>query len=232
MRLDKFIAQTTEFSRSDVKRLIKIGAITVNSANASSGAQKIAPESDAVIFDGTQLKLPSPRYYMLNKPLNTVCANQDNLYPTVINLLTTEKKADLQIAGRLDKDTTGLVLVTDDGQWNHRVTTPKSDCFKTYQATLERPLKSELINCFEQGVQLHNEKKKTRPAKLIIIDDYHAELSIQEGKYHQVRRMFAAAGNHVLNLHRSSIGPIKLDSSLTPGEYRTLTHEEIHSFAN
>lgn len=232
MRLDKFIAQTTECSRSDAKRLIKKGAITVNKVDARDSAQIIDPESDLVIFDNITLNLPSARYFMLNKPAHIVCTNQDSLHSIVIDLLTESKKETLQIAGRLDKDTTGLVFITDDGHWNHRVTAPRSNCFKTYQITVGNPLKKELIDYFEQGILLHNEKKKTRPAKLIIIDDFHAELSIQEGKYHQVKRMFAAAGNHVLNLHRSSIGPITLDSSLKPGEYRALTNKEIHSFAN
>jgi 16S rRNA pseudouridine516 synthase len=134
----------------------------------------------------------------------------------------------LHAAGRLDLDTTGLVLLTDDGKWSHRITSPKHHCKKVYVVTVEQPLCIELIDIFKNGIQLKNEKSLTKPAKLNIIDDFHAELTISEGRYHQVKRMFAAVNNHVVQLHRKQIGKVTVD--IPEGEYRPLTQTEIESF--
>ncbi len=232
MRLDKFIATTTDFSRSEVKRWLKQNEVTVNGVVTNNPAQHIDTHKDKIYLFGEALEEPKPRYFMLHKPKGMVCANSDSEHPTVIDLLSEHKKDTLQIAGRLDKDTTGLVLITDDGQWNHRITSPNSHCFKRYCVSLERPLSTELVETFQQGILLKGENKATLPAELIIIDDYHAELAIQEGKYHQVKRMFAAIGNHVTALHRSSIGDIILDSTLQQGQYRSLKAKEVNYFAN
>ncbi|WP_049097636.1 16S rRNA pseudouridine(516) synthase RsuA, partial [Klebsiella michiganensis] len=132
-------------------------------------------------------------------------------------------------AGRLDIDTTGLVLMTDDGQWSHRITSPRHHCEKTYLVTLENPLDESTAEQFAKGVQLHNEKDLTKPAVLEVVTPTEVRLTISEGRYHQVKRMFAAVGNHVVGLHRERIGDIALDASLAPGEYRPLTAEEIAS---
>ncbi len=232
MRLDKFIATTTDFSRSEVKRWLKQNEVTVNGTITNNPAQHIDSSKDRICLFDKALEELKPRYFMLYKPQNLVCANSDSEHPTVIDLLNEPKKETLQIAGRLDKDTTGLVLITDNGQWNHRVTSPNSHCFKRYYVTLAKPLYTELIGQFSQGILLKSENKVTLPAELLIIDDYHAELAIQEGKYHQVKRMFAAVGNHVTALHRNSIGDISLDNSLQPGQYRALNSKEVNCFAN
>lgn len=166
---------------------------------------------------------------MLHKPAGYVCANTDGNHPVVLDLLDEDWLDDLQIAGRLDIDTTGLVLLTDDGQWNHRMTAPARECSKVYRVTLHAPLSAAAAEQLHNGVVLVDEKKRTRPAQLQFLDEQQTELllTIHEGKYHQVKRMFAAVGNHVVALHRERIGNIVLDPALAPGAYRALTAAEI-----
>jgi 16S rRNA pseudouridine516 synthase len=228
MRLDKFIGQSTAFSRRQIHALIKAGAVLVNGTLIKNPALHVS-EQDQVTLDGQTLSLPALRYLMLHKPLGYVCANSDSVHPTVIDLIELPNKYSLQIVGRLDIDTTGLVLLTDDGQWNHRVTAPNSRCAKSYLCTTADPIPSDAVNIFAAGVQLHGEKNLTRPAQLELLGDKRARLRIHEGKYHQVKRMFAATGNHIVSLHRESIGGIKLDPGLAPGDYRPLTPTEIES---
>ncbi len=228
MRLDKFVTSASDYSRSEVKRLIKNKTISVNQAVVTNPAQHIK-DSDEVYYLDQRLETPTPRYFMLHKPQGCVCANQDSEHQTVLDLIDTPNKSSLQIAGRLDKDTTGLVLITDDGQWNHRVTSPNKKQFKIYRVTLENQIEAEAIEQLEQGVQLNNEKHPTQPAKVSLIDKKIIELSIQEGKYHQVKRMLAAVGNHVVALHRIQIGEIFLDAQLQQGEYRALNNDEVNS---
>lgn len=227
MRLDKYIASVSDYSRTEVKRLLKCKEIEVNGAIAINPALHIHEHNDTITLQGTKLAALAPRYFMLNKPQNTICATEDSEHPTVIDLLDEPNREKLHIAGRLDKDTTGLVLITDDGQWNHRITSPKKACFKTYRVTLATPLNHQAIEQLQNGVMLHNETRPTLAAKVITIDTHTIELSIQEGKYHQVKRMVAAVGNHVEALHRQQIGPIILDHALLEGEYRPLHADEI-----
>ncbi len=171
----------------------------------------------------------APRYFMLNKPQGYVCSTEDPDHPTVLYFLDEPVAYKLHAAGRLDIDTTGLVLMTDDGQWSHRVTSPRHHCEKTYLVTLEHPLSDDTAQQFADGVQLYNEKSLTKPAQLDVIEPQRVRLTISEGRYHQVKRMFAAVGNRVIELHRERIGDITLDDDLAPGEYRPLTTEEIAS---
>ena len=166
---------------------------------------------------------------MLNKPEGYVCSTDDPDHPTVLYFLDEPVAHKLHAAGRLDIDTTGLVLMTDDGQWSHRITSPRHHCEKTYLVTLESPVSDDTAEHFAKGVQLHNEKDLTKPAVLEVITPTEVRLTISEGRYHQVKRMFAAVGNHVVGLHRERIGAIELDPDLAPGEYRPLTEEEIAS---
>ncbi|MGH1487003.1 MAG: pseudouridine synthase [Cellvibrionaceae bacterium] len=231
MRLDKYIASTTDFSRSQVKKLVKSGDITVNDQIISDSALSVDIDSDLVKLYGNSIKPPKNRYFMLYKPEGYICSTQDSENPIVLDLLDEPKLEKLHIAGRLDKDTTGLVLITDDGQWNHRITSPKHDCFKRYRVNVEMPLTLDVVESFKNGIVLNNEKRPTLPAELIIQGNYQCEVLIQEGKYHQVKRMFAATGNRVKQLHRSQIGPLSLDPDLQPGDYRLLQPEEIEHFA-
>lgn len=182
-----------------------------------------------VCLEGRRLGLRPPRYIMLHKPQGYISATQDEVYPCVLKLLPVELAANLQCAGRLDVDTTGLLLLTDDGQWSHRLRSPKKACNKVYQVDLAEPLAENVAGRFAEGVMLHGEDKATLPAALEVITPTRVLLTIQEGKYHQVKRMFAAVGNHVESLHRLQIGNIWLDDNLEPGQWRHLTEEEIAS---
>lgn len=226
MRLDKFLSQYTDYSRSQIQQLVRTARITVAGEIVRKADYKLRGD-EQVMLDNELIQAFSQRYIMLHKPLGYVCANSDSEHPVVLDLLDIPRKQDLQIAGRLDIDTTGLVLLTDDGQWNHRITAPKQECTKTYLVTTADPIHEEVIPLFAQGVQLHGEQYLTRPAQLEILGSHSARLQIHEGKYHQVKRMFAATGNRVVQLHREQIGRIQLDPQLAPGEYRPLTAIEI-----
>lgn len=230
MRLDKFICHSTGLSRQQVQRMVRAGFVLVNDVLVKKPDHKLTV-ADVVRLDGELLSLPTQRYLMLNKPAGYVCANSDSEHPVVLDLLDEDGIDKLQIAGRLDIDTTGLVLITDDGEWNHRVTAPARFCQKTYCVTLSEPLTMDEADKLRAGILLSGESKLTRPAGISLIDNQadRIRLTISEGKYHQVKRMFAAIGNHVVALHRESIGNIKLDESLLPGQYRPLTPAEIAS---
>jgi 16S rRNA pseudouridine516 synthase len=233
MRLDKFIANSTELSRALVHRAVKNGEIEVNGIRAKKASMAVS-ETDLVTLDGRRVKAPGPRYFMLHKPLGYVCATKDNEHNTVIDLIHEVNSDRLQIVGRLDIDTSGLVLLTDDGQWNHRITSPKSNCKKIYHVKTADVIEAHYAEAFENGIQLQGESRLTLPATLNTATDTdgsckEAIVSLQEGKYHQVKRMFAALGNHVDELHRAQIGDIILDPDLEPGDYRELLESEINS---
>lgn len=215
-------------TRSLAKKAMHRGDITCDGIVIKDAGFKVL-EGMQVCLDGEQISLVGERYLMLNKPVDTICSSIDEVYPSVLSLLDIEKPETLHIAGRLDADTTGLVLITSDGQWSHRITSPKKDCGKRYLVTLAEPVDESLIAMFAAGVALKNEDALTKPAMLEIIEPQLVRLTITEGKYHQVKRMFAAVGNHVVGLHRESIGKIELDSDLALGEWRYLTAEEIAS---
>ncbi|CAM3565315.1 16S rRNA pseudouridine(516) synthase RsuA [Rahnella bruchi] len=229
MRLDKFLSQQLGVSRALVLRELRNKRVTVDGEIVKTGAMKISPEQ-RVEFDGNVLnQITGPRYFMLNKPQGYVCSTDDPDHPTVLYFLEEPVAYKLHAAGRLDIDTTGLVLMTDDGQWSHRITSPRHQCEKTYLVTLEHPLADDTAAQFEAGVQLHNEDSLTKPAQLEKIEDCLVRLTISEGRYHQVKRMFAAVGNRVVGLHRERIGEIVMDEDLEPGQYRPLTEQEIAS---
>lgn len=226
MRLDKLIAQSTAFSRAQAKGIIRGGKITVDGKTARSGALKLA--DDAIVeYMGVPIKKPEPQFIMFNKPAGVVCANIDEDHETVFDKLFLPRMDTLHIAGRLDIDTTGLVLITDDGQWSHRITSPKHQHEKTYIIDLDTEITEKQFRILTEGVQLKDEKKRSLPAKIETITELQIMMTITEGKYHQVKRMMAAVGNHVVKLHRHQIGKIALDENLKPGEWRKLTEEEI-----
>lgn len=228
MRLDKFLAHHLGTSRSIVNKELRASKVTVDGDIIKSGAYHLTLEQ-VVEYDGNEIvPVTSNRYFMLNKPKGYVCSTEDPDNATILYFIDEAMADKLHAAGRLDIDTTGLVLLTDDGKWSHRITAPKHHCDKVYLVTVEQPLTENLIGIFQKGIQLHNEKTLTKPAILKIIDEYHAELTISEGRYHQVKRMFAAVHNRVIELHRQQIGDIILD--VPEGEYRALTTDEINSF--
>jgi len=228
MRLDKFICACTELSRTQAKKAISNGDIFVDDASITKSSFKIDAQSK-IVYLGRRLLLQGARYIMLNKPLDTVCTSIDDDARSVMGLLGAEERKALHIAGRLDIDTTGLVILTDDGAWSHRITSPKKKCGKRYRVRLIEPVSENVATCFKQGVQLNGEKNLTRPAEVEILSPYEVLLTIHEGKYHQVKRMFAALNNRVIQLHREKVGGIQLDESLGSGEWRYLTTAEISS---
>jgi len=230
MRLDKFIGNNTELSRTQIHTAIKQGLVYVNDQVVVKNNTHIK-DADKVVLDDQIIVPRKPRYFMLHKPAGYVCANSDSEHPTVLDLLDLPFKHELQIAGRLDLDTTGLVLLTDDGQWNHKITSPKHMHTKSYLVTTANPIESTYTKIFADGLMLKGETRKTLSADLSIFDTHHAGLRICEGKYHQVKRMFAAVGNHVIALHRNRIGSIYL-GDLPSGQFRQLSTEEIESFGN
>lgn len=228
MRLDRFISENTPLSRKEAKRALHRGEVLVDGTAIKKGDMKIGEQE--VTLNGVVICEVGMLYMMLHKPSGYVCSTVDDDGASVLNLLEPALRNQLHIAGRLDKDTTGLVLLTNDGQWSHRVTSPRRDCEKVYLVGLAESLSPELIDRFTQGIALNNEEGLTKPAKLEILADKQARLTISEGKYHQVKRMFAAVGNHVISLHRERIGELSLPSNLEEGEVMPLTESQIASF--
>lgn len=229
-RLDKFLSEYTGLSRSQATKALRQNLVKVNQQLVKDGALKVSPE-DVVEFDGETLEWVSGnQYFLLYKPEGYVCSHDDGEYPTVYQFFDYPLSSRLHTAGRLDVDTTGLVLLTDDGQWSHRITSPKYHCEKTYLVTLADPVEDFYLEQCAQGILLKGEKQPTKQAQIEIIDDYNLNLTIVEGKYHQVKRMFAALGNKVIALHRWRIGQIILDPQLEEGQYRALTDAEVQSF--
>ncbi|PJG84685.1 16S rRNA pseudouridine(516) synthase RsuA [Conservatibacter flavescens] len=230
MRLDKFLAENTGLTRSQAAKVLRQSAVTINGKVEKSGAVKVS-KTDEIHYDGQLLNwIEAGQYILFHKPQGYVCSHEEGDYPTIYQFFDYPLSVKLHSAGRLDVDTTGLVLLTDDGQWSHRITSPKYHCEKTYLVTLADPVESHYQAECEKGILLRGEKEATKPAKLEIIDDYNVNLTISEGRYHQVKRMFAALGNKVEALHRWRVGSIVLDDSVPEGEYRMLTSEEIAQF--
>lgn len=228
MRLDRYISNATVLSRSQAQREIRSGAVTVNAVAVRDPAHALKA-CDRVRLEGALIEPVGPRYFMLHKPAGYVCARHDALHPVVLELLDEPRRDELHPVGRLDLDTTGLLLISDDGAWSHRVTSPRKDCPKAYRVRLAEPLTQGAIEALCQGVMLRGEQKATRPAMLEMLDPCECRLTIQEGRYHQVKRMMASVGNRVVALHRERIGAIRLEEGLAAGEYRHLTEAEISS---
>lgn len=228
MRIDKFICKSTELTRTEAKKVLKSGEVRVNGSVVKNAATQVH-ENNTIEIDGQILTARTSRYIMLHKPLDTICSNVDEIYPSILNYIEVDKAFDLHIAGRLDADTTGLVIVTDDGRWSHNIISPNKECSKTYRVWLRNIVNESAIDKFKIGVQLQGETGLTKPGILELIDDKEVLLTITEGKYHQVKRMFAAIGNKVVGLHREQIGCVKL-AHLPLSEWRYLTEDEVNYF--
>jgi len=229
MRLDKFLCKSTELNRSEARRLIHSGAITVNTEAVLAEAFQVHEDND-VMLDGKKLSARDSRYLMLHKPAGTVCSNIDEAYPSIFNLVDIDYADSLHVVGRLDANTSGLVLMTDDGRWSFDIIHPDKQCEKVYRVGLRDPISNHAAMKFSAGIQLQGEDRLTLPAKLEILSQRDVLLTITEGKYHQVKRMFAAIGNRVQSLHREKIGVVRLDLEL--GQWRYLTADEMGSFKN
>ena len=229
-RLDKILASQGTLSRKDVKEFIKQGRVTVNGIIVKKSDVKVDIENDEILFDGELLSLKKHIYIMMNKPQGVISASDSKDDETVVDLVPDELfRKGLFPAGRLDKDTTGFVLITDDGDFAHRILSPKNHIFKTYLATLEHSLSDSDIKMLEKGITLAD-GTTLKEAKVKILEDNGnplVQIEICEGKYHQVKRMFAAAGNKVVALHRLKMGKLELDLALKPGECREITENEL-----
>ncbi len=228
MRLDKYLATHSDASRTLAKMAIKSGRVEVNGEVVKDQGRKLKAE-DKVWVNGRELAESSEVYLVMNKQAGIICATQDEEQDTVLDFLDGYTHRELHIAGRLDKDTTGLVLITSDGQWSHRVTSPNYKCEKIYLLETILPIQETYVTEFTNGILLRDEVKPTKPAKLEITGENTARLTLTEGKYHQVKRMFGAMGNRVTKLHRESVGGVSL-GDLAKAGFRELTEEEVKSF--
>ena len=227
MRLDKYISDCGAASRREIKQMIKAGRITLNGATADAPDMKLDPEKAVVAVDGATLKYEKNHYFMLNKPAGVLSATDDGKQKTVLDLFSPEhKRLKLFPVGRLDKDTTGLLLITDDGDFAHKVISPKSEIFKLYHAQTETPVTDADIAAFRQGITLAD-GTRCLPAGLELCADGSCLVTVMEGKYHQVKRMLASRGKPVTALKRLKIGALELDKGLNAGEYRPLTADEL-----
>ncbi|MFA7554172.1 MAG: pseudouridine synthase [Spongiibacteraceae bacterium] len=229
MRLDKFVCKSTDLTKKQAVELINKGELVVNGQVIETEATQVH-ENNQITLKGKLLKARDFRYIAINKPSNTICSNVDEVYPSLFNYLNIERVSELHVAGRLDVDTTGLVLVTDDGRWSFNIIRPSMACKKVYRVGLSRPITDDVVSRFSKGVQLQGEQQLTLPALLEIVSPQEVLLTITEGKYHQVKRMFSAVGNRVVSLHREKIGLISLDVAV--GQWRYLTDFEVALFVD
>ncbi|MGF1752153.1 pseudouridine synthase [Vibrio makurazakiensis] len=227
MRLDKFVCKSTELTKAEAIKVIHSGGVSVNDDIITNEATQVH-ENNTVLLNDVKLKARDFRYILMHKPAGTICSNIDEVYPSLFKYIEVDNVSELHIAGRLDADTTGMVLVTDDGRWSFNITTPTKECRKVYRVGLSRNISDDVAEKFKNGIQLQGEKKLTRPAILEVIDSKEVLLTITEGKFHQVKRMFAAVGNRVVSLHREAIGEVTLD--IPVGQWRYLTDSEMKSF--
>ena len=227
IRLDKYLSDMGVGSRRDVKSILKAGRVKVNGVTATSPETKIDTESDEVELDSKRIGYEEYRYYMLNKPAGVISATKDKLSDTVIEILKTENTKDLFPVGRLDKDSEGLLIISNDGKFAHNVLSPAKHVDKTYYVRLDKKPNDDEVSKIENGIDIGDDKP-CLPSKVKVISDDEAYITISEGRFHQVKRMFSAAGINVTYLKRISIGGLKLDESLAPGEYKKLSKEEIN----
>lgn len=232
MRLDKYLADMNLGSRSQVKDLIKAGKVMVNGKVANNGKDKVN-ENDNVIVNGQKINYQKYHYFLLNKPQDVISATEDLKQKTVLDLLKPEDRyKDLAPVGRLDKDTTGLLLITNDGQLNHDLLSPKKHVDKVYMARIEGIVTSATIEKFLSGLVLSDGTKlKSAKLEVLFADGIHNQsiikITISEGKYHQIKRMFLNVGMKVLELDRIQMGKLKLDQDLKQGQYRELGLDEV-----
>ncbi|MBA1295979.1 pseudouridine synthase [Pseudomonas lurida] len=227
MRVDRFLSNLPRFNRQQVRLLLVERRISVDGVAVSDPHHDVR-EFSRVCVDGQVLQAGRPaRYFMLHKPKGCVSATADARHPTVLDWLDEPDKGELHIAGRLDFNTTGLLVITNDGQWSRRLTQPQTKLPKVYRVHTQQDIGPEYAATFAAGLYFAFEDLTTQPAELVLLGPRIARLSIVEGRYHQVKRMFGHFDNKVIDLHRERMGPLELDATLAPGEYRALTDAEI-----
>lgn len=225
-RLDKIIGTQTEYSRKDVKKLISQKRVRVNGEIVFKSDLKIDPDKDIICIDTNEINIKEYVYLILHKPMGYISATEDRSQATVLDLVG-EKYLHRELfpAGRLDKDTTGLMIITDDGKFAHDILSPKKHVSKTYEVTIDIPVTDKMVNDFKNGIDLNDGKCKT--AIMEITGEYSSKVILTEGRYHQIKRMFGCFGAKVVKLHRIKMGGLELPKDLKEGESRELTKEEI-----
>lgn len=230
MRLDKFLANMGVGTRSEVKQLLKKGSVKVNQNIVKLPKLHVNPNSDEIMVNDEVVSYIDKVYIMLNKPKGYISAKEDEVHPTIIDLIPEYAHLNIFPVGRLDKDTEGLLLVTNDGQFNHEVMNPNKHVSKTYEVYSKHPITQFDIDKFKSGIELSDGKLK--PAILKKVDNYVSHVTIYEGKYHQVKRMFHSIENEVLELKRIKIAQLELDHNLDLGSYRLLTQIDFDNLKN
>ena len=234
IRLDKYLADMSIGTRQEVKKYIRQGRVKINEDVIRKPEYKIREDKDEVTFDGAPVAYETFEYYMLNKPAGVISATEDKRDKTVLDLIKEKKRKDLFPVGRLDKDTEGLLLITNDGALAHRLLSPKKHVDKCYYAKISGAVTEDDVRAFKEGINIgtQEEPEWTMPADLQILENgtfSRIRLTIREGKFHQVKRMFLAVGKEVVYLKRERMGALVLDEELAPGEYRKLTDSELKS---
>lgn len=234
IRLDKYLADMSIGTRQEVKKYIRQGRVKINEDIIKKPEYKIREDEDKITFDGARVAYETFEYYMLNKPAGVISATEDKRDKTVLDLIKEKKRKDLFPVGRLDKDTEGLLLITNDGALAHRLLSPKKHVDKCYYAKISGGVTEEDVRVFKERINIgtQEEPEWTMPAELKILEKgtvSRIRLTIREGKFHQVKRMFLAVGKEVVYLKRERMGALVLDEELAPGEYRKLTDSELKS---
>lgn len=227
MRLDKFLCDTAGLTRTEAKNAVKKGQIAVNGQVQKAADFKVKETTDTVTFQGKPLSYAAFHYYMLHKPAGVITATEDKKESTVMDILREEKVKNLFPVGRLDKDTEGLLLITDDGELAHNLLSPKKHVDKEYLVKVRDSISEDDCRKLSEGVDIGDEKP-TAPAKVERVAEKEILLTIREGRFHQVKRMLQAVGNEVLYLKRLSMGSLRLPKDLEKGAYRPLSEEEIY----
>lgn len=227
MRLDKFLCDTAGLTRTEAKNAVKKGQIAVNGQVQKAADFKVKENTDTVTFQGKPLSYAAFHYYMLHKPAGVITATEDKKESTVMDILREEKVKNLFPVGRLDKDTEGLLLITDDGELAHNLLSPKKHVDKEYLVKVRDSISEEDCRKLSEGVDIGDEKP-TAPAKVERVAEKEILLTIREGRFHQVKRMLQAVGNEVLYLKRLSMGSLRLPEDLEKGAYRPLSEEELY----
>jgi len=227
MRVDRFLGNLPRFNRKQVRLLLVERRVSVDGVAVSDPHHEVRAFSRVCVDDEVLQAGKPARYFMLHKPKGCVSATADPQHPTVLDFLDEPDKDELHIAGRLDFNTTGLMLITNDGQWSRRLTQPQTKLPKVYRVETEQDIGADYAATFAQGLYFAFEDLTTQPAELVLLGARTARLSIIEGRYHQVKRMFGHFDNKVIGLHRERMGSLVLDAALAPGQYRALTDDEI-----
>ncbi|KAA1176173.1 pseudouridine synthase [Marinobacter salinexigens] len=229
MKLSRILSNCNGISRKQANALIAAGRVTVDGATCRDAALDVIKFAKVQLDDRIIQSGETAHYLMLNKPAGYLSATTDDIHPTVLDLVPPELHPDLHIAGRLDRASTGLLILTNDGNWSRRLTEPKIKIPKQYRVTTVSPISPETARTFADGIWFEFEQLRTSPAQIEVLGPHEALVTIYEGRYHQVKRMFHAVGNRITSLHRECMGDIGLDPGLSAGQYRPLSGDEIQS---